>query len=304
MTNEKNSWPDFLIIGTARSGTTALHEHLGKHPGIFMPLQKEPCFFTFYNEQPVFKEGRHKYLTSKDAYLQLSAEKGDRIWGESSTPYMYFPEKSIENIQKLLPQPRNVQIIIILRNPADRAFSQFMHNRRDLREPLTFEEAIAQEKQRMEEGWHFDFFYVDKGYYFHQVQSYLENFKDVHIIMYDDLEKDPTGVVNGVFDFLHVAALPELGEVKKRNQSGEMKIKWFKRLMSNRKNPILNGIRKLMSKSTRKRVRNFMKNLLLRHNLKQVDMAPETRQKLIEMYRTDINELSNLIDKDLSGWLK
>ena len=53
--NQLHPWPDFLIVGTARSGTTALHEHLGKHPGIFVPLQKEPCYFTFAGEDPPSK---------------------------------------------------------------------------------------------------------------------------------------------------------------------------------------------------------------------------------------------------------
>lgn len=302
MKGKNNDWPDFLIVGTARGGTTALHEHLGKHPGIFMPLQKEPCFFTFANEQPVFKDTRHKYLTTKEDYFALAADRGDRLWGESSTPYMYFHQKSIHNIQQFVPDASQMKIIIVLRDPADRAYSQYMHNRRDIREPLTFEEAIEQEKIRMKENWHFDFFYVDKGYYYHQVKDFLDHFQHVHIVMFDDLEQKPIEVVNGVCAFLGLPDASDLGEVKKRNQSGEMKVKWLKKIITTRKNPILNTFRKMLSKNARKQLRNFVKNILLRHNLKKVDMDPATRKKLVALYRDDVSNLSRIIQKDLSSW--
>ncbi|MBC8048009.1 MAG: sulfotransferase, partial [Fimbriimonadaceae bacterium] len=93
-------WANFLIVGTARSGTTSLHEYLGKHPDIFMPLQKEPSFFTFYNAEPTFKDARNKYTTTTDAYLKLFEGQNEKILGESSTPYLYFDEKTIKNIKE------------------------------------------------------------------------------------------------------------------------------------------------------------------------------------------------------------
>jgi hypothetical protein len=304
MKGKNNNWPDFLIVGTARGGTTALHEHLGKHPDIFMPLQKEPCFFTFVHENPVFKDARHKYITREEDYFDLATERGERLWGESSTPYLYFHEKSIANIKQYVPDASHMKIVIVLRDPADRAYSQYMHNRRDLREPLSFEEAIEQEKQRMADNWHFDFFYLDKGFYYKQVKDYLDHFEHVHIVMFDDLEQKPVEVVNGVCKFLGLPDATALGEMKKRNQSGEMKVKWFKKIMTTRKNPILNALRKMLSKNARKQLRNFIKNILLRHNLKKVDMNPATRKKLVAMYQEDVINLSKLIHKDLSSWLR
>lgn len=302
--NQLHPWPDFLIVGTARSGTTALHEHLGKHPGIFVPMQKEPCYFTFAGEDPSFKDSRHRYTTTKQDYLQLGADCEDRLWGESSTPYLYFFDKSIANIRQQVPGYEAIRIIMVLRDPAERAYSQYMHNRRDLREPLSFEDAIASEAQRMQENWHFDFFYVDKGFYFQQVQAYLQAFDKVHIILFEEFEKDPVAVVNGVLDFLELPDDVDLGMVKKKNQSGEMKHKWIKRLMSNRTNPVLNGLRRLMSRKARKQLRNYVKGLVLKHNLKKVDMDPATRKQLVELYRRDIEQLQKLIGRDLSAWLR
>jgi len=298
------NWPGFLIAGTARAGTTALHEHLGKHPKLFMPLQKEPCFFTFYNEHPEFHNSKHNYITDADAYLQLGADGEGKMWGESSTPYMYFFEKSVANMEKLVPDSRKLKIVLVLRDPAERAYSQYMHNRRDLREPLTFEEAIEAEKERMANNWHFDFFYVDKGFYYAQVKYFMEHFDDVKVLLFEDFEQNSDKVVSEVLEFLGLEMIDDLKDVKKRNQSGEMKVKWVKRLMSNRSNPILNGIRAMLSKKARKRLRNFVKNLLLNYNLKKVKMGKSTRNKLVNVYRDDIKQLQELTGKDLSAWLK
>ncbi|MBK9454440.1 MAG: sulfotransferase [Bacteroidetes bacterium] len=298
-----NRWPNFLIVGTARAGTTSLHEFLGGHPDIYMPLQKEPCFFTFYNEQPSFKDSKHRYTTTVESYSELFDGHQEKIMGESSTPYLYFHQKSIEHIKQLVPDYRKVKILIVLRDPAERAYSQYMHNRRDLLETATFETAIAEEKQRMAENWHFDFFYVDKGYYYEQVKSYLDNFDNVKIVFYDTLEKNPDKLLSEIYEFLDV---PQQGqkEMVKRNQSGEMKVKWFKQIITTRKNPILNFFRKLMSRETKKKLRNWVKDKLLRYNLKKTEMNPETRKQLIELYKNDIIKLQSLVNKDLSDWMR
>ena len=223
--------------------------------------------------------------------------------GESSTPYLYFHQKSIEHIKQLVADYRKVKILIVLRDPAERAYSQHMHNRRDLLETATFETAIAEEKKRMAENWHFDFFYVDKGYYYEQVKSYLDNFDNVKIVFYDTLEKNPDKLLSEIYEFLDV---PQQGqkEMVKRNQSGEMKVKWFKQIITTRKNPILNFFRKLMSRETKKKLRNWVKDKLLRYNLKKTEMNPETRKQLIELYKNDIIKLQSLVNKDLSDWMR
>lgn len=298
------NWPNFLIVGTARAGTTSLHEYLGGHKDIFMPLQKEPCFFSFYGKHPEYKDSRHRYQTETEGYLALFAGHQKKMSGESSTPYLYFYQQSIANILSLVPNAaEEMRIIIVLRDPAERAYSQYMHNRRDLREPLSFEEAIDAEEQRLKDSWHFDYAYVDKGFYYKQVKAYLDNFKHVKILFYDTLEKNPDKLLDDVYTFLGVERA-ESGKMIKRNQSGEMKVKWFKQIITTRKNPILNFFRKLMSRDTKKRLRNWIKDKLLRYNLKKTEMLPETRKKLIALYQDDIKLLQNLVDKDLSDWMR
>lgn len=297
-------WPNFLIVGAARSGTTSLHEHLSAHPDIFMPLQKEPSFFCFAGKPPQFKDSRHRYITDTEEYLEIFRNHPEKILGESSTPYLYFFEESIANIKKLIPDYNETKILIILRDPAERAYSQYMHNRRDLREPLTFMEALHAENTRIQENWHFDFFYAHKGFYFNQVQAYLQNFKHVKIMFFDDLELQPKRFINEVLEFLEIDAESLQKDLQQRNQSGEMKVKWFKKILSNRSNPVLNYFRKMMSRETKKKLRMQVKNMLLRYNLKKVEMDPEARKYLVELYKTDILQLEKLIDKKLDNWKK
>lgn len=303
MNDQNNRWPNFLIVGTARAGTTSIHEYLGKHPDIFMPLQKEPCFFTFYNKDPQFKDTRHRYTSTIEEYQGLFNGSTKKIAGESSTPYLYFHDQTIENIKNLVPEHEQMKILIILRDPAERAYSQYMHNRRDLREELSFEEAIEQEKDRKIENRHFDYFYVNKGFYYAQVKAYRDNFKNVKIVFYDSLEKNPDKLLADIFEYLEVEPLKE-NEMVHRNQSGEMKVKWFKQIITTRKNPVMNFFRKLMSRETKKKLRNYIKDKLLRYNLKKTEMNKDTRRKLIEIYREDILQLQKIVDRDLSDWLR
>ena len=303
MTEIKSRWPNFLIVGTARAGTTSLHEYLGNHPDIFMPLQKEPCFFTFYNQDPKFKDSRHRYTTTTEEYLDLFNHHNEIILGESSTPYLYFHKQTINHIKLLVPDYRQIKILIILRDPAERAYSQYMHNRRDLREQLSFEDAIRDEEYRKKENWHFDYFYIDKGFYYEQVKDYLENFDHVKICFYDDLESNPQKMLNEIYSFLGVDAGLNHVELKQKNQSGEMKVKWFKKIITTRKNPVLNFFRKLMGRETKKRLRNKVKGVLLKYNLKKTEMDPKIRKQLISVYKEDIQKLAALIKVNLNSWL-
>ncbi|MBC8047529.1 MAG: sulfotransferase domain-containing protein, partial [Fimbriimonadaceae bacterium] len=253
--------------------------------------------------EPTFKDARNKYTTTTEAYLKLFEGQNEKVLGESSTPYLYFHEKTIKNIKELVFDSQKIKIIIILRDPADRAYSQYMHMRRDLQEELSFEEAILAEKKRMQENYHFDYFYVDKGFYYKQVKAYLDNFDHVKIVFYNQLENNQQKLLDEIYTFLEVDAGLNKDELKQRNQSGEMKVKWFKQIITTRKNPVLNFFRKLMSRETKKRLRNSVKGMLLKYNLQKTEIPKEARKQLINIYKEDIQKLSELIQKDLSDWL-
>jgi len=291
--------PNFLIVGTAKAATTTIHEYLKQHPDIYMTEWKEPSFFTFKGKtQTSYTTDRPvKFVTELNEYKSLFA-KGEfkKIRGESSTPYLYFYKKTIDNIKETIPDYNKIKILIVLRNPIDRAFSQYMMKVRDLVENMSFKEAIENENKRKEENAHFDFFYIDRGLYFEQVKAYLENFNDVKVILYDDFISNDLGVLSEITSFLELKRM-KFKKISKQNVSGRPKVKVISRLLKQ------NPIKRILSRIIPKRLKIEITSFILSKNLKKEKMDEEIREELIEFYREDINKLEKLLDKNLSRWL-
>ena len=120
--------PQFIVAGTARAGTTSLNSYLIQHPEIFLPIVKEPCFFTFAGEKIDYKNGKFAFaLTDIDDYSKLYKKaQQSQITGDISTPYLYLHEKTIRNIKRFHDDPESIKVIIVLRDPVDRAYSQYL----------------------------------------------------------------------------------------------------------------------------------------------------------------------------------
>jgi hypothetical protein len=139
-----------MIIGAGSSGTSSLYQYLRQHPNVYMPPKKELHFFV-HDEPgtwPTKKDGsldRFNPVTTWEDYLGwfAKAQPGMAV-GEASPMYMYF-EHAAARIKDRLP---DVKLIAILRNPADRAFSGYIHTVRDGLEPLDFKAALEEEPNR------------------------------------------------------------------------------------------------------------------------------------------------------------
>lgn len=297
--------PTFLIVGAARSGTTSLYYYLKKHPDIYMCKQKEPCFFAFANEDVKFLGTRvNSLVTVYEDYLELF-QGGEKFKcrGEASTPYLYFYDKTIRNIKKYVRDYGNLKIIIILRNPVERTYSQYLHRVKNLHEKMTFEEAIALEKSRIQQNYFFDYFYTDRSFYFKQVRAYLKNFKFVKIYLYEDFEINPEGLIKDIFEFLEVDKEFKCDVSKKYNVSGIPKIKSFHNHLV--KDSIIKKIgKRLLPENIRNKYYEKISNLNHKFNLQKMQISEQTREYLLALFREDITMLSNLIDRDLSIWLK
>src|SRR5687768_6539126 len=97
-------YPNFLIVGAARSGTTSLYNYLLQHPKVFLPKIKEPSFFSFANARLDFNVGNNNHVTNPEKYFDLFSSASHYVSvGEASTPYLYLYHNSISNIQKYIP---------------------------------------------------------------------------------------------------------------------------------------------------------------------------------------------------------
>jgi hypothetical protein len=169
LTSSMHTLPDFLIIGTAKSGTTSLFEHLIKHPSIFPPLAQQPNFFTSH-----FHKGESWYrsyfpsIISKN--LTQNIKKQKFLTGEASTQYYWYPHAA-KRVKSILP---NAKIILLLRNPIDRSYSQYqMEFSKGNEESSSFEDAIELENERIQPEY--KKMLQDKNYYSkkYTIQSYI-----------------------------------------------------------------------------------------------------------------------------------
>lgn len=279
--------PDFFIVGAAKSGTTSLFHYLVQHPSVYIPPFKEPHYFSEF-----YDGGTPNFRTLED-YLGLFAQAPDDAkTGDASTSYLYS-EVAAKRIYEIQPQAR---IIAVLRNPIDRAYSFYWHNRRDSVEKLSFEEALDEEPRRIRENRHFRFHYVQSGLYTAQVRKYLDLFgpNAVRVYLFEDLH-DAAGLCRHIFSFLGVDPSLGIETDKVHNPSGPARSAVLARVLV-RRYPL---VKRLFPEASRS-----LKYRLMKFNVKKrPPMQARTRARLVEAFRGDVLALEALIDRDLGHWL-
>ena len=277
---------NFFIVGTAKSGTTTLFETLRKHPGIFIPRRKECRYFSC---MPVSFSGRpprssNYVVQSLEEYRKLfkGAEPG-QLCGDVSPDYLYYYKNAVPKILDEI--NAQVPIIIVLRNPIDRAYSNYLHHVREGREKLSFDVALNAEKERRAANWAWGYSYMDIGLYSEQVKAYIDNFERVLLLLFE--EDIVTGsATNKILDFLNLEPFPEAPGNIHANISGYPQNRWLHRLMTDQLfvRKIKNVVKATPLYTTSKRA--YRK--LMEANLKKEEMAPETRQMLMEKFQDDV----------------
>jgi hypothetical protein len=182
-----SAWPDFFIVGAANSGTTSLYTWLKQHPQVFLPALKEPHYFS--QIQPSYEQRYMRtYVTEEKAYLKLfRAGAGYPAVGEASPSYLFDAEAPLR-IRSAVPHAR---IIVLLRDPVERAQSHYLMDSREGVQDRPFYEAIEEDWKRGRKGWGVSHLYVELGLYADQVKRYLSTFRSeqVLILMFEELRK-------------------------------------------------------------------------------------------------------------------
>lgn len=294
--------PNFLIVGAAKAGTTSLCYYLNQHPEVYISRIKEPRFFApeFYTKfryGPLRGKARKK-VWSLEEYSKLFAHvRHEKAIGEASTEYLYFPEVP-KRIKELIPQAK---IIVVLRNPIERAFSAYCYQVRDGCESLSFEDALLNEKQRLREYWRPGWLYKSCGFYYTQLKRYFDIFErsQIKVYLYNHLSTEPVELLQDVYTFLGVSNrfTPDLS---RQNVSKIPRSTLINRLFV-RDNPVKGMATNVLPKKLTQVLASRFKELNLAD---KPELLLETRSYLTEIYREDILKLEALIDEDLSGWLK
>ena len=271
--------PNFLIIGAQKSGTTSIYNVLRLHPQIFFPQKKELNFFFKSIE---YRKGIQYY----ENYFE--AANGHKAYGEASPGYICNTD-AVKRIYKHLPK---CQLIACLRNPIDRAYSQYWDNRRQLTEWIDFDQAVkwylSSDARIAHRG------YFTRGFYYHQIFELLKYFpkEQILILLFDDLIAHPKNFYHSLFKFLKVDPyVPKLDFAEKSNPASGYNNPLFKFFLDH---PEYN---RFLNRVTRHLLR-FGSTLLIQ----RPQMSLWARAQLNRLYLDSNSRLADLIGRDLSKW--
>jgi hypothetical protein len=204
--------PDFIIIGTQRGGTTSLYYYLVEYAGVAPAQHKEVHFFDDHFQQGM-RWYRAQFPTAAQKYLTEHAGRRRFLTGESS-PYYLFDPRIPARVRAALP---DIKLIVLLRNPVDRAYSHHWLSTHEGHETLPFEQAIRKEEERLrgeqekmladdhyESYNHRHYAYLSRGIYADQLQNWLQVFpaEQFLILKSEDLYQNPVSITKQVLEFL------------------------------------------------------------------------------------------------------
>jgi len=312
--------PNFFLVGAPKAGTTSLYYHLDQHPQIYMSPIKEPCYFASeirperfsdevqpqvardldalarYLAGPMLEKRPGGMVLEWSDYLKLFAGVEDQIAvGEASVWYLWSPTAPA-NIRAQIPEAK---IVMILRHPAERAFSHHVHgvsagwNRRP------FREQIEANLRNRDQKFGFDFPLLELGMYYQQVKRYLATFppENVCIGFYEQYRRKPQETFAGLLRFLGVdpAFAPDtsarhlqVGMPRHVNASHYLKAAGVWQRARQLCPPALLPLARRLAHRPRK----------------AVVMDSRDRAFLLAYYREDVLKLADLLNRDLSDWLR
>lgn len=278
-------WPNFFIVGAVKCGTSSLYEYLKNTKGIFMSPIKEPHFFSVsVNDNLIFLGA----IRDKKKYLNLFKDVKDEIViGEATTSYLWDP-KAPKLIHDIIP---NAKIIIMLRDPVERAYSHFLKEVSTGYDNHPFSDSI---KRALNSPPDYSGRIIDGGLYCEQVKRFLDIFgrDQVRIYISEEFFKDARKTVIGILDFLKVSSEPSSNTgtiynayVEPRGKVSEVIIKnKLLRKASKYILPVTSGpmIKTIFGKTGNKPT-----------------MSNKDKQFLEDFYRDDVKKLKKLLSRDL-----
>jgi hypothetical protein len=202
--------PDFFLIGAPKAGTSALHAALAQHPDLFLSRVKEPKYYMCGDSPPPAYKGpgdahsSQEWVWQRERYLALFDEAPDTMLCGEATPFYLYNRDARRRLAVDNPEAK---LIAVLRDPVDRAYSNWMHLWMDGLEPCgDLVEAVRREQRRIDAGWAPFWHYRSLGMYGRQVADLLEHFprEQVLFLRYAELVKDPSAALTAVASFLGV----------------------------------------------------------------------------------------------------
>jgi len=279
--------PNFLVLGAAKSGTTALHRYLEAHPDIFVCPRKDTNFLAWEPGADAPADGEsippEFPVREIEAYEALFAgAEGRKAVGEISTYYLESP-RAPGRIRALLPGAR---LVAMLRDPVDRAYSGYVMRFR-----------MGRETRAVADALHPDSHYVRTGRY----ATFLERFRacfpaeQMHVMAFEEFRSDPQRRFAELLDFLGVDAAVRVDLSTRHNVGGLPRSRLLHRLYTNA--AIRGAVLPLLPAALRRlgtRLRN-------RNMAPAPPLPPAVRARLREHYRDEVARLDALLGRDFGA---
>jgi len=299
-----SSKPHFLIVGVPKAGTTSLYNYLKAHPDIYMPATTE---LRYFNADEMLNNlnghgdeiAKDKICNNRDSYESFfKGVSNEKVIGECTTSYLYSRATLASIKQKL---GSHVKLIVMLREPVSRAFSNYIYYVRRDREQVSFEEAIQLESERAEAGWNNGWFHLGHSLYADKIKNLIDSGLTYKVVFFEDLKGNPLKIVTELYEFLGVDSgfKPENLDIT-YNKGGVYKnkalINWMLKPSGFRRvikailpTKLIDGLR-------------ISRDKFISNQTKPIKINPKTASELKEYFRSDVEELAKLISFDKSKW--
>ena len=311
--------PNFFIAGAPKAGTTSLYYYLDQHPQIYMSPIKEPCYFASeirpenfgaelqhlvandaqalrsYLDGPMREKRFGGLVTDWQDYLRLfGGAQEEKAIGEASVCYLWS-KTAARNIAAQIPDAR---ILLILRDPAERAFSQYAHVATNGHTRMSFREYIRSGLRSTAGKFGVSYPFLEFGLYCEQVKRFLATFprENIGIYFFEDYRERPAETLADIFRFLQVS------DSFTPDRSSKHLEPHMPRSIAMGYALKKSGVWQRAKTLTPQALRPFARRLVFRDR-KALRMDRTDRRYLVDYYREDIQSLSQLLNRDLSGWM-
>jgi hypothetical protein len=311
--------PNFFIVGAPKAGTTSLYHHLRGHPDVYMSPMKETSYFAdeirfeklvpelqavgrrssrelrSYLDSPTLDDRFGGIITEWSDYLRLFEQvANEAAIGEATPGYLWSPT-AVRKIAKTFP---NAKIIMILRNPIERAFSQFLQMSNTGSYALSFDEHIeACLRNRRTDQLSMVYPFLEYGLYGEQVQRYRDAFPPSQIGIWLYEETLVPGFLRAVYEFLGVDGNFVPDTTQRHLEQRIPRIPYVNRLLSRP------GVGAGLKRCIPARIRPMVQRAIYRPR-RSMAMSSHAREALLAFYREDVLTLGMKLGKDLSHWLE
>jgi hypothetical protein len=290
---------NFVVIGAPKCGTTSLHRYLSEHPDIYLPIQKELHFFSrpFIKQLTAGPKDRDVLAdiprTFEEYAVHYADVRDETAIGEISPSYLYFADVARAINQRL----GEVKIIVILRDPIQKAYSQYLHLVRDNRETLSFYDALLAEGGRHVAGWSAIWRYAESSLYTERLRTYRDVFGDenVKVLIFEEFIADTRGSLTELLEFLSVRDDVPLTTTTVHHRSGKPRSKLLSSLLSKR-SPLSRVAKAFLPRAL---TDSMQRRLWSLNTLRKEAIDARSMSYLQEYFRGDVAELESLLGRSL-----